>query len=131
MTNHVGRLYSLAVALLVFFVLWVGIAAHPWATAAPDPRMTALVAREQHLRHDSVLVQKIVAARFAVYRAQLAERRKVIATAVARQNQANAASAAAVQPQLAFFFEGDLQVHQGLMQCADADIESEFGPQAF
>ena len=63
MTNHVGRLYSLALALLVFFVLWAGIAARPWATPATDPRVAALVAREQQLRHDSVLVKKIVAAR--------------------------------------------------------------------
>ena len=61
MTSHVGRLYSLALALLVFFVLWVGIAAHPWASAGTDPRVAALVAREQQLRRDSVIVQKIVA----------------------------------------------------------------------
>ena len=103
MPNHVGRLYSLALALLVFFVLWVGIAAHPWATARTDPRMAALVAREQQLRHDSVMVKKIVVARWAVYRVRLAERNKAIATAVARQSQVNAARAAVVQAPAAIF----------------------------
>lgn len=97
MTNHAGRLYSLALALLVFFVLWVGIAAHPWAAPVTDPRIAALASREQQLRHDSVLVKKIVAARWAVYRVQLAERHRAIATAERRQRQLNAAGAAAVQ----------------------------------
>ena len=43
MTSHIGRLYSLALALLVFFVLWAGIAARPWASTGTDPRLTALV----------------------------------------------------------------------------------------
>lgn len=85
MTNHVGRLYSLALALIVFFVLWAGIAARPWATPATDPRAAALVAREQQLRADSVLVKKIVAARMAVYRVQLAQRNTVIAAAKQRR----------------------------------------------
>ena len=85
MTNHVGRLYSLALALIVFFVLWAGIAARPWATPATDPRVAALVAREQQLRADSVLVKKIVAARQAVYRVQLAQRNSAIAAAKQRQ----------------------------------------------
>jgi hypothetical protein len=101
MNNHVGRLYSLALALLVFFVLWAGIAAHPWVAAGTDPRMAALVAREQRLRQDSVIVKKLVAARWAVYRVQLAERNAVIAAAAQRQSQLNAASAAAAQTPVA------------------------------
>jgi hypothetical protein len=93
MTNHIGRLYSLALALLVFFVLWAGIAARPWASATADPRLTQLAAREQQLRHDSLLVTKIVNARWAVYRTQLAQRK--LSIAAARQRQAAAVTAAA------------------------------------
>ena len=32
MTSHTGRLYSLAIALVVFFLAWAVIATHPWAT---------------------------------------------------------------------------------------------------
>ena len=101
MTNHVGRLYSAALALLVFFILWVGIAAHPWAATTTDPRIAALAAREQQLRHDSVVVKKIVAARWSVYKVQLAERNRAIAAAARRQSRLNAANAAAaaVAPQ--------------------------------
>ncbi len=95
MTNHVGRLYSAALALLVFFILWVGIAAHPWAAATTDPRVAALAAREQQLLHDSVVVKRIVAARWSLYKVQLAERNKAIAVARRRQTQLNAASTAA------------------------------------
>jgi hypothetical protein len=94
MTNHVGRLYSLALALLVFFVLWAGIAARPWASATADPRLTALAAREQQLRHDSALVTKIVNARWGVYKTQLAQRK--VSIAAARQRQAAAVTSAAV-----------------------------------
>jgi len=97
MTSHVGRLYSLALALLVFFVLWVGVAAHPWASAGTDPRVAALAAREQQLRHDSLIVKKIVAARWTVYKVQLAQRTKAIAAAQRRQSQLNAAAAAVAQ----------------------------------
>jgi hypothetical protein len=93
MTNHIGRLYSLALALLVFFVLWAGIAARPWVSAKADPRLTALAARELQLRHDSALVTKIVNARWAVYRTQLAQRK--VSIAAARQRQAAAVTAAA------------------------------------
>jgi hypothetical protein len=99
MTNHVGRLYSAALALFVFFILWVGIAAHPWAAATTDPRIAALAAREQQLRHDSVVVKKIVAARWSVYKVQLAGRNRAIAAARRRQAQLNKASAAAAAVQ--------------------------------
>jgi hypothetical protein len=101
MTSHVGRLYSLALALLVFFVLWVGIAARPWASAPTDPRVAALVAREQRLRHDSLIVKRIVAARWAVYKLQLAQRNTAIAAAQRRQSQLTAAATAAVRAPVA------------------------------
>ena len=99
MTNHVGRLYSLALTIVLFFVLWAAIAAHPWARVGTDPRLTALAAREQHLRHDGVLVRRIVAARWAVYRVDLARRKAAIAALQQRQAQlAAAATAAAAAP---------------------------------
>ena len=41
MTNHVARLYALVAAVLVFFVAWAAIAAHPWQTRAGDVRPAA------------------------------------------------------------------------------------------
>jgi hypothetical protein len=93
MTSHVSRLYSLAGALLAFFVLWAVIAAHPWATTAnADPRLLALAQRERHLRADAALVQKAVDSRFAAYRVALAKRRSAIAAAKARASAARAVS---------------------------------------
>ncbi len=60
MTNHTGRLYALAASLAAFFVLWAGIAAHPWKAAASDQRLAALAQREQLLRRDARLVRQIV-----------------------------------------------------------------------
>lgn len=92
MTSHVGRLYSLAGALLAFFLLWAVIAAHPWATTAKaDPRLVALAQRERHLRADAALVQRVVDRRFAAYRAALATRRSAIAAAKARASAAASA----------------------------------------
>jgi multidrug efflux pump subunit AcrA (membrane-fusion protein) len=97
MTSHVARLYSLALALFVFFLTWATVGAHPWSTTGSqgqkDPRLTALAAREQKLRRESAAVQKLVRHRWAVYRAQLAKRHSQIAAA--KQAQAQAAVAAA------------------------------------
>lgn len=91
MTSHVGRLYALALALLVFFLTWAVVAAHPWATSAKaDPRIAALVVREQRIRHESVAVRRIVNRRWAVYRTQLHARQAQIAAA--KQAQAQLAS---------------------------------------
>jgi transposase len=84
MTNHVVRLYTAAASLLLLLLAWAAIAAHPWAAAprpTADPRVTALVAREQRLRHDAVLVRRIVDRRWAVYRSQLRKRQAQIASA--------------------------------------------------
>jgi hypothetical protein len=96
MTSHVGRLYALALALVVFFVLWAGIAARPWAATAADPKVAALAAREQQLRREQVIVQKLVARRWAVYRNQLARRKVEIASA-RRQQLTTVATAPAVR----------------------------------
>ncbi len=99
MTNHVVRLYAFAGALLVLFLTWAAIAAAPWAPhggAKADPRWAALVAREQKLRHESTIVQRVVAQRWRVYRVRLASRRRAISAAVSRhQRQLAAAHASA------------------------------------
>lgn len=66
MTDHTVRLYALAVSILVFFVAWAAVAARPWATttsATPDPRVTALVAKEQRVRAEALAVQRVLASR--------------------------------------------------------------------
>ena len=75
MTSHHGRLYALALALVVFFLAWAVVAAHPWATASADPRLRTLTVRQAQLQHEAKLVQKVVAARWARYRVQLKARR--------------------------------------------------------
>lgn len=92
MASHHGRLYGLALALVVFFLAWAVVAAHPWATASPDPRLQALAVREAQLRREAKLVGKVVAARWAKYRVALKARR----ARIARVNAAAAAAAAQV-----------------------------------
>ena len=106
MTSHVGRLYSLALTIVLFFVLWAAIAARPWARVGTDPRLTALAAREQRLRHDGVLVRRIVAARWAVYHVDLARRKAAIAALQLKQAQLAAAAAAAPAPTVSTNYGG-------------------------
>jgi len=99
MTSHAGRLYALAAVLVVFFLAWATIAAHPWgATAAADPRLKALAVREAQLRQQGKLVQAVVAQRWAAYRARLQARRAEIAVAKARATQLAAAASASSVP---------------------------------
>lgn len=81
MTSHAGRIYALALALIVFFLAWAVVAARPWASAAGDPRLRALAQREASLRREARTVDAIVARRFAAYRAALHVRRAAIAAA--------------------------------------------------
>jgi hypothetical protein len=98
MTSHHGRLYALALALVVFFLAWAVVAAHPWATASADPRLRVLAAREAQLRHEAKAVQRVVAARWAKYRVQLKNRQALIAkVASAPAPAAAGASTAPVQ----------------------------------
>jgi len=90
MASHPGRLYGLALALVVFFLAWAVIAAHPWATASADPRLRTLAIRQAQLQHEAKLVQKVVSTRWARYRVRLKARRAQIA----RVNAANAVAAA-------------------------------------
>jgi hypothetical protein len=97
MTSHTGRLYAVAVALVVFFLTWAAVAARPWASAQADPRLAALAARERRARHESLVVRRIVRHRWAVYRVQLKHRQAQIAAARRAAQQAAAQQAAAQQ----------------------------------
>jgi hypothetical protein len=96
MTSHAGRLYALAAGIVVFFVAWAVVAAHPWATAktARDPRLAALARREQRLRADAKLVQKVVDRRFSDYRRRFAAYKAALARRQARLVAATKAAAA-------------------------------------
>jgi hypothetical protein len=97
MTNHVARLYALVAGMLVFFVAWAAIAAHPWqatSAATADPRLAALQLREQRLRAESLAVKRIVDRRWATYRAQLALRKREIASINASNAKAHTAQPA-------------------------------------
>lgn len=95
MTSHHGRLYVLALGLVVFFLAWAVVAAHPWATASADPRLRALAVREAQLQREARLVRKVVAAHWARYRVELKARRALIARVNARAAAAAAAAATA------------------------------------
>jgi hypothetical protein len=96
MASHVGRLYALALALLIFFLTWAVVAARPWSTQVADPRAKALAAREVRLRHEAMLVNRVVTRRWAVYRRELRARKAQIAAVEARLAQQAAAQRQAV-----------------------------------
>ncbi len=102
MTDTSHRLYAVVIAVVIFLVSWAAIAAQPWASAKTDPAQTALAQREQRLRADAKLVQRVVDRRLAAYhlalRARQAQIASVKAQAAAAQSRAAqiSASAAAV-----------------------------------
>jgi pyruvate/2-oxoglutarate dehydrogenase complex dihydrolipoamide acyltransferase (E2) component len=100
MTNHVVRLYAFACSLLVLFAMWAAIAARPWATSQPkaDPRWAAFAAREQRVRQEAVVVQRVVARRWHAYRVRLAVRRHEIAAATQRRAALASAAPAPAAP---------------------------------
>jgi hypothetical protein len=66
MTDHVARLYALAVAILVFLLAWAAVAARPWATssqARPDPRVQALIVKQERVRREALAVRRVLASR--------------------------------------------------------------------
>jgi len=97
MTNHVARLYAVALALVVLFLTWAVVAARPWGatTAEKDPRIVALERREAQLRRKSVRVERQVKRRFAAYEVRLRKRKRAIA-AIEAANASAAAAAPAV-----------------------------------
>ena len=91
MKSTVGRLYVAATAVLIFFVMWATISAHPWASAATvDPRVADLQAREHSVRVEVARAQAAVTQKWAIYNANL-KRRKV---AINRANKKRAAAIA-------------------------------------
>jgi hypothetical protein len=98
MTRQLARIYATVAAVLVLFLAWAVIAADPWSTASAsvDPRVTAIHQREVALRHEAVVVRRVVRHRWAVYRVSLARRTHEIALAEkAHQRQLSSARAAA------------------------------------
>lgn len=110
MTNHHGRLYALALALVVFFLAWAVVAARPWATASADPRLRALAIRQAQLQREAKLVRQVVAARWAKYRVELKLRQAQIARVKAATAAAAAAAAAAPVATAASASAGPVQV---------------------
>jgi hypothetical protein len=97
MTNHVTRLYAVALSLVVFFVTWAAVSARPWAAQATktlDPRLGALQSREAQVHRESIRVRRVVTHRWHVYRIELKRRKRQIA-AIEAANARAAASAAA------------------------------------
>lgn len=95
-TSH--RLIAVIGAALVFSLSWAAVAARPWATPKPDPRLAALAAREQRLRADAVVVQRVAERRMAAYRVALAARNARIAAVKSQQAAAAAVAQAAPPP---------------------------------
>jgi hypothetical protein len=92
-TKTIGRFWAVAVALVVFFILWAVLAAKPWTSSGTpaDPRLTALQAREQKVQTRALTVQQTLNKRWAAYRSTLL-RQKGSLTA---QQQAQLATAPA------------------------------------
>jgi hypothetical protein len=108
-TSHHGRLYALALALVVFFLAWAVVAARPWATASADPRLRTLAVRQAQLQREAKLVRQVVAARWAKYRVELKARQAQIAR-VKAATAAAAAAAAVAAPVATSASAGPVQV---------------------
>lgn len=90
MTSPIGRLYAVAGAILVLFLGWAAVAAHPWDAAPVDPRVAALNERRAKVRHDAAEAKRIVAARWERYEHRLALRRRAVDTAWKRRKREEA-----------------------------------------
>jgi len=92
-TNVIGRFWAVAIALVVFFVLWAVLAARPWVSsgAPADPRLSALQAQELKTQNRALAAQQTLNKRWASYRTALirqkgsltAQQRAQLATAPA------------------------------------------------
>ena len=69
MTNHVGRLYAAAIGVLVLFLSWAAVAAHPWATPKASSQLQLIALREQALKRETALVNTILRQRAAAAKA--------------------------------------------------------------
>jgi hypothetical protein len=63
MTSHVGRLYAIALAIFVFFVVWAVVAAKPFQAPVADPRVQLLALQQQALKRETSLVNQVLALR--------------------------------------------------------------------
>ncbi len=101
MANHLVRVYTAAASIVVFFLLWALVAAHPWeaASATPvDPRLAALAKREKHLQQRARKVKLVVDRRWALYERRLRKRQWQIAVAEQRHlRELEASRASAVR----------------------------------
>jgi hypothetical protein len=96
MTDQIARLWTVVVGVVVFFLAWAAIAAHPWQQATSvDPRLSALATRQQLLQREAVQVKQVVDRRWAAYRVALAHRQ----AAIKRANIAAAAAASQTRAQ--------------------------------
>ena len=100
--NHLVRLYTAAGAIVVFFLLWATVAAHPWATTEQltpqDPRLVALAHREKKLQKRAAEVKRVIDRRWAVYERRSARRQWQNTVALQRHlQQLEASQAAAVR----------------------------------
>lgn len=98
MTDTSHRMYAVVLAMVVFLVSWAAVAAKPWSSPKQDPRLAALAQREQRLRADAKLVEKVVAQRMAAYRVALKQRQAQIARVKAQSLQASRQVASAQAP---------------------------------
>jgi hypothetical protein len=92
-TNTIGRFWAIAVALVVFFVLWAVLAAKPWVSSGTpaDPRLTALQAQEQKTQNRALAAQQTLNKRWAAYRSALVRQQ----SSLTPQQQAQLATAPA------------------------------------
>lgn len=90
MTSQIGRMYAIAGAIVVLFLGWAAVAAHPWDAAPVDPRVAALNERRDAVRQDAAEAKKIVAARWDRYEHRLAKRQRLVKRAWQRRKHAEA-----------------------------------------
>jgi hypothetical protein len=69
-TSHVGRLYVFAVSIFVFFLMWALVDTKPWTTAKASPQAQLIALREQALRRETKLVNRILQERAAAAKAR-------------------------------------------------------------
>lgn len=79
-----ARVYAVLAAVVVFFLSWATVAAHPWRKTGVDPRVAAIEQRRVELRQESLHVRRVLDRRWARYRVALARRQRLNARLAAR-----------------------------------------------
>jgi len=115
--SETARLYTIATVLLVFFLTWAAIAAHPWTGPDPvskaDPRAAAIAAREAHLLHRTRVARRVLTARWTRYQRRLAHRVAAIERATGHRATAADLAATAPPPVVVWAGRGDPVTHTG------------------